>query len=243
MNVAVIGTGNIGSELARVLAAANHDLTLANSRGPASLQELAAKLGARPATVADAVAHADAVVLSIPFVAIPGLAQTLREAPASTVIVDMSNYYPEAGVMEGVADAASDTAWLSEQVGRPLTKAWSSIFSRSLAIKGRASGDLDRVALPVAGDDAAAKKVVMQLVEDTGFDAVDAGSLADSWRMQPGTPAYCTDLDATALQGALARADKTRMDRDRPAQIQAVYKPEIGVDMVNGVQIYREITA
>ena len=82
----------------------------------------------------------------------------------------------------------------------------------------------------------------MQLVEDTGFEAVDAGSLADSWRMQPGSPVYCTDLDATALRAALARADKTRMDRDRPAQIQAVYSPETGIDMVNGVDVYREIT-
>ncbi|BAL88356.1 putative F420-dependent NADP oxidoreductase [Actinoplanes missouriensis 431] len=242
MNIAVIGAGNIGSQLARRLAGANHDVILANSRGPESLKDLAEELGARAATVADAVAAAEVVVLSIPFVAIPELGQILRDAPASTVIVEMSNYYPEAGVIEGVAEAASDTAWLSEQVGRPIIKAWSSIFSRSLALKGRTAGEPERVALPVAGDDLEAKKVVMRLVEDTGFEAVDAGSLADSWRVQPGSPAYCTDLDATALRAALARADRTRLDHDRVAMIQAVYTPETGVDMVNGVDIYREIT-
>ncbi|WP_212648207.1 hypothetical protein [Deinococcus hopiensis] len=79
------------------------------------------------------------------------------------------------------------------------------------------------MALPVAGDDLADKKVVMQLVEDSGFEAVDAGSLADSWAMQPGSPAYCTDLDATTLRAALARADRARMAHDQIAQIQAVY--------------------
>src|SRR5687768_808203 len=102
MNIAVIGTGDIGSELARALAPAGHTLTLANSRGPESLQALAEALRARAATVADAVAQADVIVLSIPFVAIPGLGQTLRHAPASAIIVDMSNYYPLAGIIEGV---------------------------------------------------------------------------------------------------------------------------------------------
>ncbi|SDO23145.1 hypothetical protein SAMN05428965_3314 [Geodermatophilus sp. DSM 45219] len=245
MDIAVIGTGNIGSELARALAVADHDVILANSRGPESLHELAADLQARAATVDDAVAQADVVVLSIPFAAIPGLGQTLRRAPASTIIVEMSNYYPLAGVIEGVDDAASTSTWLSRQIGRPVLKAWNTIFSRSLSLKGRAPGQSDRVALPVAGDDPEDKKVVMQLVEDTGFEAVDAGTLADSWRMQPGSPVYCTDLDATALRAALARADRTRMPHDRDAQIRAAYNPEnggVGIDMVNGVQIYRDIT-
>ena len=114
MNVAVIGTGNIGRELARALPGANHTVTLANSRGPESLEDLAEELGARAATVADAVAAAEVVVLSIPFGAIPGLGQILRDAPASTVIVEMSNYYPEVAVIEGVTEAASSTTWLSE---------------------------------------------------------------------------------------------------------------------------------
>jgi hypothetical protein len=95
----------------------------------------------------------------------------------------------------------------------------------------------------VAGDDTAAKKVVMQLIEDTGFDAVDAGQLSDSWRMEPGSPAYCTDLDAATLRAALARADRADFPHDRDAQARRAYTPGIGVDMVNGVRIYREITA
>jgi hypothetical protein len=109
--------------------------------------------------------------------------------------------------------------------------------------KGQAQGHPDRIALPVAGDDTAAKKVVMQLVEDTGFDAVDAGPLSESWRMEPGSPAYCTDLDAATLRAALARADRARLAGDRDEEIRRVYTPGTGIDMVNGVQIYREVTA
>ncbi|WP_336782887.1 NADPH-dependent F420 reductase [Paenibacillus illinoisensis] len=244
MITAVIGTGDIGSQLARALARGGEDLILANSRGPETITDLASELGARAMSTADAIAAADVVVLSIPFVAIPSLAETLRQAPASTVIVDMSNYYPEAGVIEGIEGTASDSSWLSEQIGRPIVKAWNTIFSRSLALKGTAAGAPDRIALPVAGDDPAAKKIVMQLVEATGFEPVDAGDLAESWRMEPGSPAYCTDLDADTLRAALARADRSRHAHDRIAGSMAIYDPETGtMDMVRGVQIYRDITS
>ncbi|ANF98740.1 NADP oxidoreductase [Paenibacillus bovis] len=244
MTTAVIGTGNIGSELARVLARGGEDLILANSRGPETITDLASELGARAMSTADAIAAADVVVLSIPFVAIPSLVETLGQAPASTIIVDMSNYYPEAtGVIKGIEGTASDSSWLSEQIGRPIVKAWNTIFSRSLALKGTTAGAPDRIALPVAGDDPAAKKIVMQLVSVTGFEPVDAGDLAESWRMEPGSPVYCTDLDADALRSALARADRSRHAHDRMAGAQAIYDPETGMDMVRGVQVYRDITS
>ncbi|MCG7284448.1 NAD(P)-binding domain-containing protein [Cellulomonas sp. ACRRI] len=243
MNVSVIGTGDIGSQLARSIAVAQHSLTMANSRGPETLDRLAAELLARAATTADAVVDADVIVLSIPFAKMPSLAEDLTRAPASAVIVDMSNYYALAGVVDGLEHDDPSSAWVSEQIGRPVIKAWNTIFSRSLALKREAPGTPERLALPVAGDDVVAKATVMQLVEDTGFDAVDAGSLADSWRMQPGTPAYCTDLDAAALRAALARADRSRMAVDAAAEIAAVYRPGTGIDMVNGVEIYRNITA
>lgn len=245
MDITVIGTGNIGSELARVLARAGHTLTLANSRGPESLRELADELHARAAaTISDAVAHADVIVLSVPFGVIPTLAGELRQAPASTVIVDMSNHYPLGGyVAEGLDDTTAQSTWISAQIGRPVIKAWNTVFSLTLATKGQAPGHPDRIALPAAGDDTAAKKVVMQLIEDTGFDAVDAGQLSDSWRMEPGSPAYCTDLNAETLRAALARADRSRLAHDRDEGARRVYQPGIGMDMLNGAQIYREITA
>ena len=244
MKIAVLGTGDIGSQLARAIAKAGHSLILANSRGPESIKELAGELQAVAATVEDAVKQAEVIVLSIPFVAIPTLADTLRQASADTTIVDMSNYYAIAtGEVEEIEAGTPQTAWIEKQLGRPVIKAWNTIFSLSLATKGRPAGDPDRVALPVAGDDEAGKTIVMGLVEDTGFDAVDAGTLAESWRMQPGSPANCTDLDAAALRAALARADRARMSHDYVAQIQAVYTPEAGINMVDGVRIYREITA
>ncbi|MFF6816236.1 NADPH-dependent F420 reductase [Streptomyces sp. NPDC012403] len=243
MKVAVVGTGDIGSQLARRLAHGDVELIIANSRGPWSLPGMAAELGAQAMTVEKAILAADVVVLSIPFKAIPGMRETIQKASDETIFVEMSNYYPEAGVIEGVDASPSDTTWLSEQVGRPIVKAWNSIFSRSLALKGRPSGDPDRIALPVAGDDPAAKQVVMQLVDATGFEPVDAGELAESWRMQPGSPAYCTDLDADALRAALARADRARFAHDRIAGSQAIYDPETGMDMVRGVQVYRDVTS
>jgi predicted dinucleotide-binding enzyme len=245
MDITVIGTGNIGSELARALARAGHALTLVNSRGPESLRQLVDELHARAAaTIADAVAHADVIVLSVPFGVIPTLAGDLRTASASTVVVDMSNHYPLGGyVAEGLDDTTAQSTWISTRIGRPVIKAWNTVFSLTLATKGQAPGHPDRIALPVAGDDAAAKKVVMQLIEDTGFDAVDAGQLSDSWRMEPGSPAYCTDLDAATLRAALARADRARLPHDRDEEVRRVYQPGIGIDMVNGAQIYREVTA
>ena len=244
MNIAVLGTGDIGSQRARSLARAGHRLILANSRGPESIKALSDELHADAATVTDAVKQAEVIVLSIPFVVIPTLADTLRQAPADAVVVDMSNYYPIAtGAVEDIEAGTAQSAWIQGQLGRPVIKAWNTIFSLSLGTKRRPSGDPERIALPVAGDDGTGKAVVMRLVEDTGFDAVDAGTLADSWRMQPGSPVYCTDLDAVALRAALARADRARMPHDRDAQIRVVYKPGVGVDMVNGVRIYREVTA
>ncbi|WP_276327367.1 NADPH-dependent F420 reductase [Nissabacter archeti] len=249
MKISVIGAGNIGSTLARSLARAGHTVTLANSRGPETIQKLADDLGVAAAAAADAVKQAEVIVLSIPFAAMPTLADVLRMAPPSAIIVDMSNNYPSgSGIEDGADGSTSDSGWVSQKLGRPVIKAWNSIFSRSLALKGRPRGEPDRIALPVAGDDEACKRVIMQLVEDTGFDAIDAGDLSASWRMQPGSPAYCTDLDAATLRRALASADRSRLPEDRYAQVSRVYKPNAGaegagaVDMVNGPQLYREVT-
>ena len=112
-----------------------------------------------------------------------------------------------------------ESVWVSEQLGRPVVKAWNAVLSHTLSPKGAPEGASGRIAIPVAGDDARWKAIAMQLVSTCGFDTVDAGTLADSWRQQPGTPAYCTELTADELTSALSGADRKRASANRDTLI------------------------
>ena len=149
----------------------------------------------------------ETVILSVPLGAIPRLAPLLADIPEDVTIVDTSNYYPGRDTDIDLPVGTVESLWVVEQLGRPVAKAWNAIGSASLATKGSAAGTPGRVALPVAADREVDMERALALVEDTGLDAVDAGSLADSWRQQPGTPGYGTDLTRDELLAALERAD------------------------------------
>ncbi|MGO7587904.1 NAD(P)-binding domain-containing protein [Rhizobium leguminosarum] len=220
MNIGIIGAGNIGATLARKLAAAGHEVKLANSKDPESIRDLAADVRATATTKQDAVTGVDIVILSIPFSAHRDLANLFENVPENVVVVDTSNYYPfRDGTITDVDDGKPEAVWVTEQIRRPIIKAWNAVLSATLAEKGVDKSQPGRIALPVAGDDLEKKLLVMQLVEATGFDALDAGSLETSWRQQPGTPAYCTELTADELQAALEKADQTRSAGNREALI------------------------
>ncbi|MEV7020077.1 NADPH-dependent F420 reductase [Streptomyces sp. NPDC093991] len=243
MRISIIGAGDIGSQVARSLAKAGHELSIANSRGPETLRELAAETGATPMAARDAVRGADVIVLSVPFGKIPAMKDLFADVPASTTVVDMTNYYPiRDTVIEGIDDTQPESEWVSNQIGHTVIKAWNTVFSHTIASHARQAGDPKRIALPVAGDDTAGKKVVMQLVEDTGFDAIDAGSLADSWRLQPGSPVYCTDLQAEELRAGLARANRSRLTADRDAEMEALRNLGAGFSWDAAVLEYRKVT-
>ena len=209
MKIGIIGSGNIGSTLARKLARAGHSLLIANSRGPESLQDLASETGATAVTVPEATRDVDVVILSIPFGKLPLLRDLFATLPKEVVVADTSNYFPfRDGQIPAIDHGQVESLWVSEQIGHPVIKAWNNILAASFRDKGLPAGAAGRIALPVAGDDPAARKTVMSLVEDTGFDAVDAGSLAESWRQQPITSAYCTELGADELRAALLVADR-----------------------------------
>src|SRR5712672_1500338 len=104
-----------------------------------------------------------------------------------------------------------DSQWVAQQIGRPVIKAFNNIFAQSLLEKGVPKRTKGRIALSVAGDSPDAKAAVLRLVDDLGFDPVDGGDLDSSWRQQPGTPAYCRDLDSASLRRALAEADRSRI--------------------------------
>jgi predicted dinucleotide-binding enzyme len=226
MKIGIIGAGNIGATLARKLAARGHEVKLANSKDPQSIQSLANEIGVNAATKEDAVCDVDVVILSIPFANYPDLKHTLKNVPEKTVVIDTSNYYPgRDGAIKEVDNGKPESVWVSEQIGRPVIKAWNAVLAKTLAYEGQPVGFSSRTALPVAGDDTNAQIITQDLVEDTGFIALDAGNLEDSWRQQPGTPAYCTELTLAELKVALCVADKARAPQNRDALIARFMAP------------------
>jgi len=213
MDIGIIGSGNIGATLTRRLTALGHHVRIANSRGPDSLADLAAETGATASTVSDAARATDIVIVTIPEKAVPDLpAELFVGMPSGVVVIDTGNYYPRQrdGRIEAIEAGTTESRWVSHILVRPVIKAFNNIRAQHLLESGRPAGSPDRIALPVAGDDAAAKDEVMRLVDQLGFDAVDAGGLDDSWRQQPGTPVYGTDLDAAGVRRALLEAERER---------------------------------
>ena len=213
MRIGIIGAGHIGGVLTRRFTALGHDVSVANSRGPESLADLARETGAKPVSVDEAARGGEVVVVTIPESKIPDLPKDLFEGvPDSVVVIDTGNYYPKQrdGKIEGIEAGTPESKWVQQQLGRPVIKTFNNIYAKHLLENGKAKGSPGRIALPVAGDDARAKKIVMQLVDDLGFDPVDAGGLDESWRQQPGSPCYVKDYDAEKLRQALADADLVR---------------------------------
>jgi predicted dinucleotide-binding enzyme len=223
MKIGIIGAGMIGTTLAQRLATAGHDVEIANSRGPETIDAAATRTGARAVEAEDVTADVDVVIVSVPISRVPDIASLVQAAPASAVVIDTSNYYPlRDGRIQELEDGRVESLWVSAHYGRPVIKAWNAITSQSFAEHASEHGDHDRIAIPVAGDDDAAKATAMALVEATGVVAFDSGALADSWRQQPGTPAYCTDRTADELPAALAKADAARSPKRRDLAIAAV---------------------
>jgi len=212
--IGIIGAGSMGGTLARHLAKLGHHVSIANSRGPESLIALAAEIGVTPVSVADAAKAGEIVILAIPTKAVTDLPQGLfANVPSSVVVIDIGNYHPELrdGHIEAIDRGMPDSQWVAQQIGHPVIKAFNNIFAKSLLEKGVPRGTGGRIALSVFGDSPDAKAAVLGLIDDIGFEPVDGGVLDDSWRQQPGTPAYCHDLEAVALRRALAEADRSRV--------------------------------
>jgi predicted dinucleotide-binding enzyme len=211
MNIGIIGAGNIGGALTRRLRTLGHDVAVANSRGPESLRDLAAETGASAVTPAQAARGKDLVVVTIPLKNIPALPKDLLADARETVVVDTSNYYPRQrdGCIEAIEAGTPESQWVADQLGHSVVKAFNNIYAQHLVEKGVPPGTPGRIALPVAGNDPA-KQTVMRLVDELGFDPVDAGTIADSRAQQTGTPVYGTDHDAAGVRRALAEATPER---------------------------------
>jgi predicted dinucleotide-binding enzyme len=205
MKVGVIGTGAIGGTIAKKLAVAGHEVKVYNTGEYDSLKKRAQELSASPSTIKEVVNDVDVVIVSIPTKAIPDLPKELfADVPDNVIVVDTSNYYPfRDGEIEELKNGKVESAWVAEMLGRPVVKAFNNLLAHSLEYGSKPEGAEGRMAMAVSGDDNKSKKIISGLINDTGFDAVDAGSIAESWRHQPGTPAYCTELNGEELKQAL----------------------------------------
>jgi predicted dinucleotide-binding enzyme len=197
MNIGIIGSGAIGSHLASEFVKLGHRVSIANSRGPASLKQLAKEIGAEAATVADVVKSKQVIIVSIPQKNITDLPKNLfNDVPKDVIIIDTGNYYPvlRDGLIPSLAKSGIDSLWVEQQLGVPVIKVFNSIFATSLKTMGKPKGEKGRVAIAVSGDSAKAKEIVFKLVDELGFDAFDIGPLAQSWKQQPGSAIYCRDI-------------------------------------------------
>lgn len=212
LRIAIIGAGHIGGTIARRLSALGHEVRVANSREPATLEDLARETTATTCWAAEVAADCDLLIISIQ-------QGRVRELNAGVVagrrpgapIVDTNNYYPgRDGYIAAIEEGVPESVWVSEQLGAPVTKAFNCIWWKRLLKAGLPKGTPHRIAIPIAGDDTASKQMVSRLVDNLGFDPIDAGPLSESWRMHPGMPVYGQQLDVDRTRSALAMASQER---------------------------------
>ena len=219
MRIGIIGAGNIGGNLTRRLTALGHEVSVANSRGPHTLTALAEETGATPVEVTEAARGAEVVVVTVPLKAIPDLPSGLfAEAAEGFAVIDTGNYYPgrDGRIAEIEDEGLTESRWTERHLGHPVIKAFNGTYAQDILDRPRPAGDPERLALPVAGDDEVAKKTVRALIDELGFDTVDAGGIDESWRQQPDTPVYGLRAGTEAVRQALADASP-----ERPAAFRA----------------------
>jgi 8-hydroxy-5-deazaflavin:NADPH oxidoreductase len=209
MRFGIIGAGPIGSIISKKLVKNGHDVKIADARGIERLE--GKELAGTAVRVEDAIKNIDVLIISLPIIAMPSIRNIIDQVGEEVIIVDTSNYYPfRDGKIEELENGMVESVWVSNQLGRPLIKAFNNLLAYTLENEGTSEDSSGRIAMAVAGNDPSQKQVVMDIVYDLGFDAVDSGSLSDSWRQQPGTPAYCTELPKDELTNALNKANKEK---------------------------------
>lgn len=223
LKIGILGVGSIGKTIALRLAAAGHRVEVANSASPETISDDVLATGAKADWAENVVKDKDVLILSIPFFKIPALKPLIATVPQDTVLIDTSNYYPgkesyyqgRDPKIEDLDKTISETQWVQEQLGHPVVKAWNNILAETLLEKHQPASHPNRLAVAVAADRPRDLELASELVELTGFDAFHTGSVAESWRHQPGAPAYCTDMKASDLPAALALAERSRLPARR----------------------------
>jgi predicted dinucleotide-binding enzyme len=242
MNIGIIGSGEMGSCLATKFIKLGHSVSMANSRGPSSLKQLTETIGAEAATVAEVTQNKKVIVIAIPQKNIPDLPKNLfQNLPEDVVVIDTGNYYPNLrdGAIPALDQSGIDSLWVQGQLGIPVIKVFNSILATSIKDLSKPKGDKDRIVIAVSGDEPKAKEIVFGLLEELGFDPFDMGTIAQSWKQQPGAPIYCRDINLEELikrveamnstPGMLdiiiakRKTDETLMKADYPAYLKSLH--------------------
>ena len=209
MRFGIIGAGPIGSIISKKLVKNGHDVKIADARGIERLE--GKELAGTPVHVEDAIKNIEVLIISLPIKALPSIRNIINQVGEEVIIVDTSNYYPyRDDKIEEIENGMVESVWVSNQLGRPIIKAFNNLLAYTLENEGTSEGTSGRIAIAIAGNELSKKQLVMDVVNEIGFDAVDSGSLSDSWRQQPGTPAYCTELTKDELMIALKKANKEK---------------------------------
>ena len=209
MRFGIIGAGPIGSNISKKLVKNGHDVKIADARGIERLE--GKELTGTPVSVEDVIINIDVLIISIPFHAMPSIRNVVDKVGEEVVVVDTSNYYPfRDNKIEEIENGMVESVWVFNQLSRPIIKAFNNLLAFTLENEGTPEGTSGRIAIAIAGNDQSQKQIIMDVVNELGFDAVDSGSLSDSWRQQPGTPAYCTELTKDELTIALKKANKEK---------------------------------
>ncbi|MDN4865706.1 NADPH-dependent F420 reductase [Priestia megaterium] len=241
MRFGIIGAGSIGSIISKKLVKNGHDVKIADARGVERLE--GKELAGTPVRVEDAIKDIEALIISLPTKVIPSIRNIINRVGEEVIIVDTSNYYPfRDNKIEEIENGMVESVWVSNQLGRPVIKAFNNLLAYTLENEGTSEDSSGRIAMAVAGNDPSQKQVVMDVVYELGFDAVDSGSLSDSWRQQPGTPAYCTELTKDELTKALKKANKEKAPLLRDKVIEKfVEEKEVEFSHKDVVNLNREI--
>ncbi|SEL95389.1 hypothetical protein SAMN04488688_10793 [Paenibacillus sp. cl141a] len=240
MRFGIIGAGPIASNISKKIVKNGHDLKIADARGIERLE--GKELAGTPVSVEDVIKNIDVLIISIPFHALPSIRNVVNKVGEEVVVVDTSNYYPQiSNKIEEIENRMVESVWVSNQLGRPIIKAFNNLLAYTLEHQGTPEGTSGRIAIAIAGNNQSHKQIIMNLANELGFDAVDSGSLSDSWRQQPGTPAYCTELTKDELTEALKKANKEKAPFLRDKVIEKLSAATGGYSHQEIVQLNREI--
>ena len=211
MRIAVIGAGNIGANAARLLVKAGHEVRIAGSGDAAKLAATATEIGATPASIGEAVRASNIVMFAMPWTARAAVAAAAGDAAFSgKVVIDATNPYVDYPNVEDLGGRTSSSVMAEALPGAHVVKALNTLYAEKLANSGLSKGAPDRIALPVSGDDPASVATVITLLDEIGFDAADAGSLANSRKQEPDQPFYARSDNLAHLRAMLAEPVSAR---------------------------------
>ncbi|MDG4849341.1 NADPH-dependent F420 reductase [Peribacillus frigoritolerans] len=235
MKFGIIGAGTIGSIISKKLVKNGHDVKIADARGIEHLE--GKELAGTPVLIEDVITNIEVLIISLPLTALPSIRNIIEQVGEEVIVVDTSNYYPSRDQkIAEIENGMVESDWVSNQLGKPIIKAFNNLLAHTLENEGTPEGTSGRIAMAIAGNDVSQKQIIMDVVNQLGFDTVDSGSLSDSWRQQPGTPAYCTELTKEELTKALEKANKEKAPflRDKVIEkLSASNFPLANKDIVN----------